>query len=151
MLPTAPTPATDAASTRVLTWLQADRLSPHDVIDRWCHHEPAALHADEPEHHPRELALMTVAAEWLTCWQPISAHRAILAGATPLQVSEAAGASVRDVYERWQKWADTGRGLIINGRPSISEEAYATVLASFSAAYYYRGHCQSPDRTVKHA
>jgi hypothetical protein len=59
---------------------------------------------------------MTVAAEWLTRWQPISVHRAIMAGATPTQVSDAAGMGVRPVYQLWQKWIDTGRGLIINGR-----------------------------------
>jgi hypothetical protein len=78
---------------------------------------------------------MTVAVEWLTRWQPICAHRAILAGATPTQVLEAAGASIRDVYERWQKRADVQRHVMIGGRPAISEEAYATVLASFAAAF----------------
>jgi hypothetical protein len=136
MIPTAPTPATNASSTRVLTWLEADKLNPYEAVDRWRRLEPAALHADEPEHHLEELALMTVAAEWLTRWQPISVHRAILAGATPGQVSDAAGMSVRDVYERWQKWADTGRVLIVGGKPCISEEAYATVLASFAAAFH---------------
>jgi hypothetical protein len=66
---------TDATGARVLTWQEADRLSPHDVIDRWPNHAPAALHLDEPKHHLEELALMTIAAEWLTRWQPISAHR----------------------------------------------------------------------------
>src|SRR5262249_30090973 len=37
--------------------------------------------------------------------------------------------------ERWQKWADTGRGLIINGRPSISEQSYAIVVARFAEAF----------------
>ena len=52
-----------------------------------------------------------------TRWQPISVHRAILAGATPAQVSEAAGASLRDVHERWQKRADVQRHCMIGGRP----------------------------------
>jgi hypothetical protein len=41
-------------------------------LGRWLHREPAFLHEHEPEHHLEELALMTVAAEWLTRWQPIS-------------------------------------------------------------------------------
>lgn len=77
-----------------------------DVIDRWRNYKLAALHKGEPGHHLEELAHMPVAAEWLTRLQPISVHRSILAGATPFQVSEAAGMSIRDVYERWQKWAD---------------------------------------------
>jgi hypothetical protein len=124
-----------AAKARVLTWREADLLSPHDVIDRWRHHESAALHESEPEHHLEELALMTVAAEWLTRWQPIAMHRAILAGATPGQVSEAAGISVRDVYERWQRWAEVQRHLTIGDRASVSEEAYAMVLARFAEAF----------------
>lgn len=55
---------------------------------------------------------MTAAAEWLTRWQPIAVHRAILVGVAPEQVSEAAGMSTRDVYERWQKWADGRRQLV---------------------------------------
>ncbi len=77
---------------------------------------------------------MTVAAEWLTRWQPIAMHRAILAGAAPARLSEAAGMSVRHVFERWQRWAEAQRHLMIGGRPSVSEEEYATVLACFAEA-----------------
>jgi hypothetical protein len=108
---------------------------PYDVIDQWRKHEPAALHETEPEHHLEELALSTVAAEWLTRWQPIAMHRAIIAGATPAQVSDAAGMSIRDVYERWHKWADGQRQLFIGGRPAVSEEAYVTVLTRFAEAF----------------
>jgi hypothetical protein len=75
-----------------------------EAIDRWRRLESAKLHLDEPEHRLEELALMTVAAKWLTLWQPISVHRATLAGVTPGQVSDAAGMSIRDTCERWQKW-----------------------------------------------
>jgi hypothetical protein len=34
----------------------------------------------------------------LTRWQPISVHRAILAGATPGQVSDAAGMGVYELF-----------------------------------------------------
>jgi hypothetical protein len=66
---------------RILTWRQADQLSPYDAFDLWRKLAPAALHENEPEHHLEDLALMTVAAQWLTRWQPIAIHRAILAGA----------------------------------------------------------------------
>src|ERR1700730_1636418 len=79
---------------RVLTRRHADLLPVYDVVGRWLHREPAFLHEHEPEHHLEELALMTVAAEWLTRWQPITVHRASLAGATPGQVYDAAGISV---------------------------------------------------------
>ena len=75
--------ATQNSPERILTRRQADLLPVYDVVGRWLHREPAFLHEHEPEHHLEELALMTVAAEWLTRWQPISMHRALLAGATP--------------------------------------------------------------------
>ncbi|MCW2885942.1 MAG: hypothetical protein JWL58_2804 [Streptosporangiaceae bacterium] len=78
---------------------------------------------------------MTMAAEWLTRGQPVSIHRAIPAGATPAQVADAAGIGVREVYERWQKWADIQRSVITGGRPSISEEAFAMVLTRFAEAF----------------
>ena len=81
----------------------------YDVVGRWLYRESAFLHEHEPEHHLEELALMTVAAEWLTRWQPISMHRALLAGATPDQVAEAAGTSVRNMHEQWKQWADGRR------------------------------------------
>ena len=74
------TKATKNSTERVLTRRQADLLPMYDVVGRWLHREPAFLHEHEPEHHLEELALMTVSAEWLTRWQPISMHRALLAG-----------------------------------------------------------------------
>ena len=68
---------------RVLTRRQADRLPVYEAVERWLHREPAFLHEHEAEHDLEELALMTMAAEWLTRWQPISMHRALLAGAYP--------------------------------------------------------------------
>jgi hypothetical protein len=91
---------TQDSTERVLTRRQADVLPVYDVVGRWLHREPALLHEHEREHHLEELALMTVSAEWLTRWQPISMHRALLAGATPAQVADAAGTKVRGMYEQ---------------------------------------------------
>jgi hypothetical protein len=85
----------------------------YEVVGRWLDREPAFLYEHEPEHHLEELALMTVSAEWLTRWQPISMHRALLAGANPEQVAEAAGTSVQSVYEQWKQWADGQRRSLI--------------------------------------
>jgi hypothetical protein len=119
---------------RVLARRQAELLPVYDVVGRWLHREPAFLHEYEPEHHLEELALMTVSAEWLTRWQPIAMHRALLAGATPDQVAEAAGTSVRGVYEQWKKWADGQRHSIIAGRPGVAEEECAVVRVCFAKA-----------------
>lgn len=126
--------ATEHAGTRVLTRQQADLLPVYEAVERWLHHEPAFLHEDEPEHHLEELALMTISAEWLTRWQPISMHRAMLAGATPDQVADAAGRTVRDVFKQWERWADMQRHSIIAGHPGVAEEEYETVRERFAAA-----------------
>jgi hypothetical protein len=122
--------ATQNSTERMLARRQADLLPVHDVVGRWLHREPAFLHEHEPEHHLEELALMT-AAEWLTRWQPISLHRALLAGATPDQVAKAAGTSVPGMYEQWKQWADEQRHSLIAGRPGVTQEAYETIQARF--------------------
>jgi len=71
---------TSNSTERILTRRQADLLPVYDAVGRWLHREPAFLHEHEPEHHLEELALMTVSAEWLTRWPPISMHQALLAG-----------------------------------------------------------------------
>ena len=128
------TTATRNSTERILTRRQADQLRVYEVVERWLHQEPAFLHEDGPEHHLEELALMTVAAEWLTRWQPISMHRALLAGATPEQVAEAAGTSVRAMYEQWKQWADGQRRSLIAGRPGVTQETYETIQVRFVAA-----------------
>ena len=99
--------ATQNSSERILTRRQADLLPVYDVVGRWLHRNPAFLHET---HHLEELALMTVAAEWLTRWQPISMYRALLAGTTPEQVAEAARTSVQGMYEQWKQRAVRGVG-----------------------------------------
>jgi hypothetical protein len=126
--------AAEVPPARVITWEEADRLSPYEAIERWRRHESALLHEGEHEHHLEELALMTVSAEWLTRWQPIAMHRAIRAGATPQQVADAAGMGVRRAFERWERWADIQRDSIVAGRPGVTEAEYQAVRARFAEA-----------------
>jgi hypothetical protein len=60
-------------------------------------------------------------------------HRALLAAATPDQVAEAAGTSVRSVYEQWKQWADGKRRSLVAGRPGVTQEAYQAIQARFAA------------------
>jgi hypothetical protein len=116
MLPIAPTTPTDANGARVLTWLEADRLSPHDVIERWRRLEPAALHLDEPEHHLEELALMTVACRVA---DSLAAH--LRPPCDP--GGRYAGPGLRC---RWD-WASTGctSGARVGRRPAVSHHRWA--------------------------
>ncbi len=61
-------------------------------------------------------------------------QRAILPEATPDQVAEAVGTSLRAAFERWDRWADVQRRSLIVGRPGVTEEDYTTVRACFAAA-----------------
>ena len=67
---------------------------------RWGKRTAGVPARHEPEYQLEELALMTVSAEWLTRWLPISMHWPLLAGATPDQMVEAAGTSVPAMFEQ---------------------------------------------------
>lgn len=127
----ASTTAEAADQPRILTRRDADQLSVYEAVSRWLNREPSFMHDDDPEHHLEELTLMTMTAEWLTRWQPISMHRAILAGASPSQVAAAAGLGVRELFEQWRRWADGQRGSIIAGCPGVTEDEYVAVQRRF--------------------
>ncbi len=52
----------------------------------------------------------------------------------PEQVAEAAGTSVRAMYEQWKQWADGQRRSLIAGRPGVTQETYETIQVRFVAA-----------------
>jgi hypothetical protein len=58
-----------------------------------------------------ELAVMSTLRDWLQSWQPLQAHRALLAGATPTTVADAMGIELTELAARWRKWADGQRNL----------------------------------------
>lgn len=74
---------------------------------------------------------MTVSAEWLVRWQPISMRRGLLTGATPQQVADAADMNVRTAFEQWARWADIQRYSIVAGRQGVAEADYQYVQACF--------------------
>jgi hypothetical protein len=52
-----------------------------------------------------ELAVMSALAMWLSRWQPIAVHSAVLAGARPEAVAGALGDTVEVAFARWREWA----------------------------------------------
>jgi hypothetical protein len=72
-----------------------------------------------PEPHLAELALSAaVVASW-SRWQPISMHRAFLAGATLTEVAAAAGTTEAEAYMRWEQWTDGQTQLLFDGLPGV--------------------------------
>lgn len=77
---------------------------------------------------------MAALAGWLTRWQPIAIHGAMLAGARPEAVAGALGSSPEEAYRRWREWALRQRNFIIGGKLGITEEAYEEVAGRFALA-----------------
>jgi hypothetical protein len=73
-------------------------------------------------------------AKWLTRWQPIAIHSAVLAGARMEAVAGALGNSLQVSFDRWQEWATWQRDFIAGGEPGITEDEYEAVARRFAAA-----------------
>ena len=69
-----------------------------------------------------ELAVMSALAKWLTRWQPIALHGAVLAGARMEAIAGALGSSLQAAFDRWHEWASRQRDFIANGKPGIEQE-----------------------------
>jgi len=79
-----------------------------------------------------ELACMSALAKWLTRWQPLAIHGAMLAGAKPAAVALALGGSVDEVDRVWHEWALRQRDFIIGGKPGITADEYQAVAQRFA-------------------
>jgi hypothetical protein len=76
---------------------------------------------------------MSALAKWLTRWQPIAIHRAVLAGARMEAIAGALGNSLQVASDRWHEWASRQRDFIVNGKPGITEDEYEEVARRFAA------------------
>jgi len=118
-----------------VTFDQAEDVGAYALAARWADRMswPFPGHEDASDHLA-ELACMSVLARWLTRWQPIPIHRAVLAGAKPESVAAAFGGSVAEAFGCWREWATGQRDSVICGRPGVTAEDYETVAAAFAAA-----------------
>jgi hypothetical protein len=80
-----------------------------------------------------ELACMSALVEWLTRWQPIAIHSAVLAGARMEAIAGALGSSLEAAFDRWHEWALRQRDFIIDGKPGITEDEYEAVAGRFAS------------------
>jgi hypothetical protein len=80
-----------------------------------------------------ELAVMSALAKWLTRWQLIAIHSAVLAGARMDAIAGALGSSLQVAFDRWHEWASRQRGFIIDGKPGITQDEYEAVARRFAS------------------
>ena len=81
-----------------------------------------------------DLTCTSALARWLTRWQPIHIHRALLAGASVEATADALGVSPAEACRIWHGWAVRQRESIICGRRGVPTGEYATVAQIFAAA-----------------
>ena len=80
-----------------------------------------------------ELATMSALAKWLTRWQPIAIHSAVLAGARMEAIAAAIGNSLQVAFDRWHEWALHQRQFLTDGKLGITEEEYEAIAGRFAA------------------
>jgi hypothetical protein len=114
-----------------LTFAEAEQHNPFASLIELHDHAMAldveGKRPDNPRHHLAELALSAAVVAWWSRWQPISIHRAFVAGASLADVAAAIGSTEADAYDRWSRWADTQTKLIVAGHPSVEPSAVTAI------------------------
>ncbi len=118
---------------KAVTFDEAEAVSAFDLARLWADRLAWPMNGTACDELA-ELACMSVLARWLTRWQPIQIHRAILKGAEPAAVAAALGGSIADAFGCWHSWALRQRDSVICGRPGVTPEEYETVTAVFATA-----------------
>jgi len=118
------------APERPITFRAAEDLGAFELAQLWA--DCTAWNLNERTAYA-ELACMSALAEWLTRWQPIAIHSAVLAGARIEAVAGALGGSLQEAFDRWHEWALRQRDFIIGGKPGITAEEYDVVARRFAA------------------
>jgi len=91
-----------AAPERPITFRAADDLGAFELAQLWADRTAWPLNERTAYDELAELACMSALAEWLTRWQPIAIHSAVLAGA---RMEAIAGRSATVV--KWRSTAGT--------------------------------------------
>lgn len=114
-----------------VTFTEAERRNAYTLLTE-LHDHALTLDADgrrpdDPRHHLAELALSAAVVAWWSRWQPISMHRAFLAGATLAEIAAATGTTESEAYERWEQWAERQSKLLIGSKPGVEPDEVATI------------------------
>jgi hypothetical protein len=119
---------------RPITFRAAEDLGAFELAQLWADRTAWPLSERIAYDELAELATMSALAKWLTCWQPIAIHGAVLAGARMEAIAGALGNSLQVAFDRWHEWASKQRDFIVNGKPGITEEDYQAAARRFTAA-----------------
>ncbi len=118
---------------RPITFRAAEDLGAFELAQLWADRTAWPINERSAYDELAELACMSALAEWLTRWQPIAIHSAVLAGARMEAIAGAFGNSLQVAFDRWQEWALCHRDFILDGKPGITEEEYEAVAQRFIA------------------
>jgi hypothetical protein len=116
-----------------VTFDKAEAVSPFDLARLWADRLEWPMNGTAHDELA-ELACMSALARWLTRWQPIQIHRAVLRGAEPAAVAAALGCNITDAFGCWHSWALRQQDSVIRGTPGVTAEEYQTVTAVFAFA-----------------
>ena len=118
------------APERPITFRAAEELGAFQLAELWT--DRTAWPIDRRTAYD-ELATMSALAKWLTRWQPIAIHSAVLAGARMEAIAGALGNSLQVAFDRWHDRATLQRNFIVGGKPGIMDAKYEVVARRFAA------------------
>ncbi len=121
------------APERPITFNVAENLGAFQLAELWADRTAWPITERTAYDELAELATMSALAKWLTRWQPIAIHSAVLAGARMEAIAAALGNSLEVAFDRWHEWASRQREFIFNGEPGITEDEYEAVARRFAA------------------
>jgi len=116
-----------------ITFNAAEDLGALELAQLWADRRAWPITERTAYDELAELACMSALARWLTRWQPIAIHSAVLAGARMEAVAGALGNSLQVAFDHWHEWASQQRDFIVNGMAGIPEDDYEAVVQRFAA------------------
>lgn len=126
--------AEPATPERPITFRAAEDLGAFELAQLWADCTAWNLNERTAYVELAELACMSALAAWLTRWQPIAIHGAVLAGARMEAIAGALGSSLQAAFDRWHEWALRQRDFIGDGKPGITNDEYEAVAQRFADA-----------------
>jgi hypothetical protein len=101
------------APKRPITFNAAEDLGAFQLAELWADRTAWPISERTAYDELAELATMSALAKWLTRWQPIAIHGAVMAGARMDAIAGALGESLQVAFDLWHEWASRQRDFII--------------------------------------